>query len=288
VTFAYRTPVVSDWYSRRHAIGGRSVSTTKGVHSFGKELRFCQLNGIRISETLMPAGLQLDEHSHQAGQICFVLEGEYRERASEGDHRLRPGMLQFHAPGERHSNIFSSESDVLALLISIDPDRWIQIAAPRPVTVDALLRDLGAQIRYELGQLDDARRAALEGWAMLSLSAVARRHDDPHTGEPPWLGEAAALIARRAAEPISLNTVAAAIGVHRATLAAAFRRFRNISVGEAIRQERVRNVKRALVGNKMSLCEIAVHWGFHDQAHMGRVFRKAIGVSPGAYRSARR
>jgi AraC family transcriptional regulator len=264
------------------------MSPAKGVHSFGKELRSCQLDGIRISETLMPAGLRLDEHSHAAGQICFVLEGEYRESARERDHWLRPGMLQFHSPGERHSNTFSAECDVFTLLISIDPARWVQIDAQRPMAADAFVRDFGAQIRCELGQLDDARRAALEGWAMLSLSAVARRHDYEWTGEPPWLSEAIALIRRRAAEPISLRTVAAAIGVHRATLAAAFRRFRNISVGEAIRHERVCNVTRALVGSKTPLCEIAVQWGFHDQAHMGRVFRKTTGVSPGAYRSGRR
>jgi AraC-like DNA-binding protein len=263
------------------------MSTPKGVHSFGNELRWCQLDGIRISETLMPSGLRLGEHSHEAGQICFVLEGEYRECASDGDHRFYPGALQFHAPGESHSNIFSSESDVLALLISIDSDRWVHIVARRPVTTDAILRDCTYEIRRELGQLDDARRAALEGWAMLSLSALARRGDNIDWREPPWLREAVAMINQRATGPISLSTVATAIGVHRATLAAAFRQFKNTSVGEYIREHRVRHVMRELVSGKMPLCEIATKCGFHDQAHMGLVFRKAVGVSPGIYRSWR-
>lgn len=264
------------------------MGTATGVHSFGQELRFCQLDGIRISETLMPAGLQLAEHAHAAGQICFVLEGEYREKVAEGDHRLSPGVLQFHAPGERHSNIFPPDSEVLALLISIDADRWIRVVSRRPITADGILGDFALEIRQELKRLDEAGRAALEGWAMLSLSLVARRHHDAATVEPSWLGEAAALIKQRANESISLSTIAAAVGVHRATLAAAFRRFRNASVGDSIRQERVRHVMRALAGSKMSLCEIASRCGFHDQAHMGRVFRKTAGISPGAYRSARR
>jgi AraC-like DNA-binding protein len=263
------------------------MSTPKGVHSFGNELRSCQLDGIRISETLMPSGLRLGEHSHQAGQICFVLEGEYRECATDGDHRFYPGALQFHAPGERHSNIFSSESDVLALLISIDSDRWVHIVARRPVTTDSILRDCAYEIRRELGQLDDAGRAALEGWAMLSLSALARRGGNIHWREPPWLREAVAMINQRATEPISLSTVATAIGVHRATLAAAFRQFKDTSVGEYIREQRVRHVMRELVRGKMPLCEIATKCGFHDQAHMGLVFRKAVGMSPGIYRSWR-
>jgi anti-sigma factor ChrR (cupin superfamily) len=123
-----------------------------GQHSFGTELRSCQLDGIRISETLMPHGLRLGDHKHEPGQICFVLEGEYIERTGGTDHYFYPGALQFHSPGECHSNIFSSESDVLTLLISIDPDRWIDIAASRPVASAGILRYCACEIRRELGR----------------------------------------------------------------------------------------------------------------------------------------
>ena len=261
------------------------MSTARGVHSFGNELRWCQLDGIRISETLMPGGLRLDKHSHEAGQICFVLEGEYWERANNGDHRFYPGLLQFHAPGESHSNIFFSESDVLTLLISIDPDRWIHVAAHQPVPTDAILRDCNCEIRRELSRLDETGRAALEGWAMLSLAAVARWSNDVDSHEPSWLREATAVINQHATKAISLSSVASVVGVHRGTLAAAFRRFKNTSVGESIRNQRVRHVMRELVHSKTPLCEIATKCGFCDQAHMGRVFQMAVGISPGAYRA---
>ena len=259
-----------------------------GLHSFGTELRYCQLDGIRISETLMPSGLRLPDHKHEPGQICFVLEGEYKERTGGIDHQFYPGALQFHLPDEWHSNIFSSDSDVLTLLISIDPDRWIDIAESRPVASAGILRYCAREIRRELRRFDEASRAALEGWAMLSLSTLARRHDEIDKNEPAWVTEAAVIVERRSAEPISLTTIAAAVGVHRATLAAAFRRFRRSSVGESIRNERVRHVMHALAFTKAPLCEIAIRCGFHDQALMGRKFRKAIGISPGAYRSGRR
>lgn len=260
------------------------MTAARGLHSFGEELRSCQLDGIRVSETLMPRDLRLDQHSHEAGQICFVLEGEYRERASDGDHRFYPGVLQFHSPGESHSNVFSAESDVLTLLISIERERWIHIATHRPVSADAILSDCNRAIRGELRRLDEAGHAALEGWAMLSLAALARRSNEVNSQEPAWLGDAVALIDQHASEAISLGIVASAIGVHRATLAAAFRRFRKISVGESIRNSRVKAVMRELAHSRKPLCEIATTCGFHDQAHMGRVFRKAVGVSPGAYR----
>jgi AraC family transcriptional regulator len=233
----------------------------------------------------MPAGLRLGEHAHEPGQICFVLEGEYRERASDGEHCFHPGELQFHVPGEPHSDVFSSDSDVLALLISIDRPRWIHITAHRPVTPDAMLHNCACEIRRELRHADEAARAALEAWAMLSISRLARQAGADLANEPFWLREAANLIKECAADAISLSSVAARVGVHRATLSAAFQRFHRISVGQCIRQQRVRQVRKALVTSKMPLCEIATRCGFHDQAHMGRVFRKATGFSPGAYRA---
>jgi AraC-like DNA-binding protein/quercetin dioxygenase-like cupin family protein len=263
------------------------VRGAKGVYSFGRELRSCQLDGIRISETLMPAGLRLGEHSHQPGQICFVLEGDYRERAGGDEHCLRAGSVQFHAPGERHSNLFSAETDVLTLLISIEPRRWKRVAASRPIAPGAMLRNCAFEIRRELKQADEAARAALEAWSLLSLSILARAGYSAPKQEPEWITEAISFIARHLNEPITLSKTAEAVGVHRATLAAGFRHLHNCSVGEWIRERRIDVVRQLLATTRKPLAEIAAQMGFYDQAHMNRIFRRAVGTSPGAYRSRR-
>jgi AraC family transcriptional regulator len=264
-----------------------TVNATSGVEPSWKHLRSCQLDGIKVSETIVFAGSELCDHLHETGQICFLLEGDMRERASGWDVCQRPGALRSLAPGFRHTVIASSESDVLALFLFIDADRWIPVTSTRPTVAGTQLRHYTNQIRREFDQLDDAGRAALEGWAMLALSAAARTKDVPTATSPMWLNDAVSMIERRACESISLSTLAQALGIHRTTLAAAFRRYRHTSVGESIREARVRHVMCALVSGKTPLCEIATVCGFHDQAHMGRVFRKAVGFSPGAYRRLR-
>ena len=254
----------------------------QGVHSFGEELRWAQLDGLRVSETLMPPGLHLDPHAHEPGQICFVLEGEYRERDAAGaSHVLAPGMLQFHAPGELHANAFTSEA--LTLLVSIDRSRWLRLPAPHPLRAHAPLAALAAEIRHELRRADEASHAALEGLALLLLARVSRLSD----GEPPWLADALSWISHHYAAAIGLTDVAAAVGIHRAPLAAAFRRYRATSVGETIRAVRVERAMDALTTTNAPLDEIAFLTGFHDQAHFGRVFRKVTGTTPGAWRRGR-
>ena len=255
-----------------------------GLHSFGSELRLCEVNGIRVAETLMPAGLLLDEHRHEPGQICFVLEGEYHEHTADGHHVLSAGQVQFHAPGEIHSNLFQSDDETLTLLISIERERWLDVVGRRPFQPSPLLRDLANEVRHELLTGDRASCAALEGLSLVLLSRVSREATGSRGGEPPWLREAISFIDRHYSGDVSLRTVASAVGVHRATLAAAFRRFRSTSVGEYIRNVRVRTATDALLHTSTPLDEIAVMCGFADQAHFGRLFRKVRGISPGAFR----
>lgn len=237
-----------------------------GVHSYGEELRCHEQNGIRVSETLMPAGLQLDDHAHEAGQVCFVLEGSYREKTADGDHILRPGSIQFHAPGERHANMFAGET--LALLVSFEPTRWVEVRRRRPLAASPLIAGMAEELRREL------TTDALEGLSLLLLSRIA--------GEPLWLRDAESHIENHYESNVSLASVASAIGVHRGTLAAAFRRFRSTSVGQFIREIRVRRAT-ALLREGVPLDEIALATGFADQAHFGRVFKKLTGTTPGRF-----
>jgi AraC family transcriptional regulator len=248
--------------------------------SFGFDVRACAVNGIRVTETVMPAGLQLAEHAHETGQICFVLEGAYDEDSNTGSRHLRAGMMLVRAPGEPHSNSFPRDAGALTLLLSIDARRWVPSATGVPRRAfDSLVTDLRAELRRG----DLASNTALEGLSLLAMARVARMPDAP--AEPAWLTAAESLIESRYAGPLALSDLVDAIGVRRTTLAAGFRRYRERTVGDAIRAVRVRRAGEALRLTNIPLAEIAQRCGFHDQAHFTRVFRDMTGETPAAYRS---
>lgn len=228
----------------------------------------------------MPGGLILTRHAHRPGQVCFVLEGGYRERTIDGDSMLRPGDILFHAPGEWHTNAFPSD-DTLALLISVEPRRWLETSGRRPFR-SAMLAAIARQVRMELTREDAASTTALEGLSLLLLSRLARLSSP--VSEPWWVGEAVLRIESRFHGPISLSSLAGELGIHRATLAAGFRRFRRTSVGEHIRTVRVARASEELVRSRAPIDEIAQRTGFADQAHLGRVFKSLTGLTPGEYR----
>jgi transcriptional regulator GlxA family with amidase domain len=62
------------------------------------------------------------------------------------------------------------------------------------------------------------------------------------------------------------------------------RRFHHISVGELIRELRLRHAWKALVGSRAPIKQIAVEAGFYDQAHLGRLCRRRLGLAPAEIR----
>jgi AraC family transcriptional regulator len=75
--------------------------------------------------------------------------------------------------------------------------------------------------------------------------------------------------------------------VHPARLARGFRHVWGESVGERLRRLRLEAARDALARPGSDLAEVAHACGFADQSHLTRAFRRAFGLTPGAYRRRR-
>ena len=51
-----------------------------------------------------------------------------------------------------------------------------------------------------------------------------------------------------------------------------------------MRRERLAHAQRLLKSTKLSLAHVAVESGFGDQSYLTRVFKRALNVTPAAYR----
>jgi AraC family transcriptional regulator len=86
------------------------------------------------------------------------------------------------------------------------------------------------------------------------------------------------------ARDTSLDELAGICGMSRSHFIRAFRQMSGMPPHRWLTMQRVKRAKDLLRGTKMPITEIALTCGFADQSHLTRVFSKAFGISPGAWR----
>ena len=148
---------------------------------------------------------------------------------------------------------------------------------------------LALRVQRELHQLDEQSPIAIQGLLFELLSRAAREALHQRGPRAPLcLTRAEGFIGQHFHEPIQLSHVAEAAGVHQVYLARVFRRFRHLSVGDAIRKRRIEYVIERLDAGEEPLADLAISAGFSDQSHLTRIFKQQTGNTPARYRSARR
>jgi AraC-like DNA-binding protein len=83
---------------------------------------------------------------------------------------------------------------------------------------------------------------------------------------------------------IRLHEIASECGLSVSHFARSFKISFGISAHQWLIQHRVEHAKELMYGTGMSLMEIAIHSGFHDQAAFTRAFQQLVGISPGRWR----
>src|ERR1043166_5616518 len=141
----------------------------------------------------------------------------------------------------------------------------------------ALLRRRGRRPRDRAPQLEEACGDMLE------------RVTGPHMGEeksrPAWLDRAFELLHESYREALTLEEIAASLGVHPIHLSRVFRKHYGCTMAEFMNRLRVQYACRALASGWSDLAVVASEAGFADQSHLGRIFKSCTGQTPGKFRS---
>lgn len=273
-----------------------SVGTFYGV---GAQLRVA--NDVRLSETVHAGLSATPRHSHRVSYFCYVLSGGFSERSARGVYDGRPGTLIFHPAGVWHEDRFT-EQETRCLNIEVPDDTATgQLLGRAGMPSDGALGGrahlFAAELARELQTWDVLSPLVAEG-LILSLAAatvrgegrrdVGRRARRTRRNTAQWTDEVVEVLRASLATPPTLSDLAATVGVSIATVHRGFLRRFGCTVGDFIRRERIEAARRALLAGEAPLGQIAFAFGFADQAHFTRLFRRATGWTPAAYRRIHR
>ena len=246
-----------------------------------------------LEELVCPPGHRFAAWEPDSPYVALVLEGSMVKRFGALRRPLRAGTAIGIPVSAMHETRFSGfPTRVLKINAGLRGGDGASSASLLHDLVqleDEAVAELGRRLGAELHARDAAADLALEGLALETLAAVARRTADARRVRrpPAWVTAARDLLEASADVP-PLGEVAAAVGVHPSHLARTFRATYGLTVGEYARRLRLDRARRLLASTDTPLALVAAEAGFVDQSHFTRAFRVYAGVTPGRYRAARR
>lgn len=226
-------------------------------------------------------------HSHDCVLGSFLLSGAIVE-VDERNQRVECGSYTLHAtpPGLRHAHLIQTPR-VSTLCFRLD-ESLLSPLGPQARVFDEPITSrngnvvsLAPKIRRELSATDSASDLVLHGLVLELIGELARRGDMKLGNEaPPWLKRARQMLHETWNQNISVEQVAAEVGVHPSHLTRVFRAHLKQTPGEYLRRIRLERATRQVLASDLPLKAIAAYAGFADQAHFTREFRKHHGLSP--------
>lgn len=245
--------------------------------------------------------------THSYAALAFYTGGQSRVEQN-GEWNLREGDVLLVPAGEPHRMLERQRPEFWGLAFCVpcfaadaaasllEPFERVRdggaavvhIPSARHEYLQALFRELEAHGGAPQGpsdRLDAIQRSLLT----LILAEVDRAKDscEPRLASGGVVADALRFIERNCLRRLTLEDVAAAIGRSPTYVTAALTRATGRSAGDWITSGRMAEARRLLLHSDERVDVVAERVGYADATHFIRMFRRAHGATPAAWRAAR-
>ncbi|HET8647273.1 MAG TPA: AraC family transcriptional regulator [Vicinamibacteria bacterium] len=247
------------------------------------------VNGLILTETRYGASAAFPRHSHDLPYFSLLVTGAHAEQVARREIGYRPFAAVFHPTGEEHAGEVRAGSRLFVL--ELDRSWLARVPGPETVPADGRVLqgvapvELAARVYHEFHLGDRCSDLAIEGLACEMLAAATSERQAP-SPRPGWLRRVEDLLHDETDERLGLSRIAAEAGVHPMHLARVFRRHHGTSLGGFVRRRKLETACALLARPGAALADVAAQLGFTDQSHFTRVFKAALGLTPGRFRDA--
>jgi LacI family transcriptional regulator len=174
-------------------------------------------------------------------------------------------------------------------VIGVDNDEVMcELAEPSLSSVDSNTEQIGYRAAELLEQLMAGKITLAEPTLIEPAGVVARRSTDAFAIDDPELASSMRFIRDHACDGINVEDVLQQTRLSRSTLERRFVALLGRSPSDEIVRLRLERVKQLLEETNYPLSQIAALAGIEHPEHLGRLFRRKFGKTPGQYRQAMR
>jgi AraC-like DNA-binding protein len=231
-------------------------------------------------------------HRHRYYQLIFPHQGALLMRVEGRRVAVSPAEWTLIPPGAEHTYWAEGPNRVLvadlaAHVIAGQPEAGEEARAPQH-PLDGRLAALAGLLQSELraGALGEPLVAeALAGYVGAAVRLALRPGSTPAERPAAHLaGRARDILEAGALGPLSLEQVAATVGVSLAHLQRSFRAAYGLSMLAYVQGLRLRRAQALLLEGELPVEAVAAAVGLASPSYFTRLFTRELGVSPAAFR----
>jgi AraC-like DNA-binding protein len=254
---------------------------------FGRVVSKRNLSRVILSETTYYPYVRLPLHYHKNFYICYVLKGAYSETYSKTKINCLQGDIIIHPQHLEHSNVFDDKGGTCFNIELADglQKEIHELKMDRFKMFDsryAQLRTTVHKMYKEFKSYDEFSSTIIEG-LLLETIGYSARETHSHLS-PYWLKKAQEIIQDSKYSMISLSFIAGQLKISPAHLAREFKKATGTTIGEYIQNIKIQQACERLKKNA-SILDVVIEFGYSDQSHITRSFKKLMGVTPKRYQS---
>lgn len=238
---------------------------------------------------------EFPKHAHDAYVIQVVERGLNRFFCENKILTAPPGCIAVIHPGEVHTGCSMDGQELRYRSFYVQPhffERFTETANGQPVFNGNLLPS--TDLAQRILRAHQAAQATLSPFETQALFyQVMSELLTTHTGKSEPFGRlsrretdrvanAKHYLREHAAAKVSLEHVAAEVGLSPFHFLRVFQKQTGLSPHEYLLSFRIERARR-LLKQKLPIAQVALETGFSDQSHLTRCFKKIVGVTPGRY-----
>lgn len=224
----------------------------------------------------------LDLHTRLVKQQlpdCQVLQARHGREAIAALERTRPDLILL--------DLMMPELDGFGVLEALQERETTRDIPVVVLTAHALNEaDMARLSRGVVSVLEKGVLSVDE--TLARVAGVLGRVDRLGSATRRLVRKAMAYLHEHYAEPLTREQVANYVGASESYLANCFHLELGLSPMTYLNRFRIRQARALLETGELNVTEVAFSVGFCDSAYFGRVFKREVGVSPGAYRRGHR
>ena len=229
-----------------------------------------------------------DWHYHENPYFMYVLQGNMKDSNTRVKTLCPAGSLMFNNWQEPH---FGSKHSEIAGGFHLEFEKnWL---AKNEISLnvwegsqriqDPQLHFLFAHIYREFILVDNFSDVSVEVLLLQVCDALSELKQTSTLKNPEWVDHLKEILHYDTAN-LTLEHLSNELNVHPVHISRAAPKYLSMSLGEYIRQEKLKKALPLLLDLSITLTDIAYRVGFSDQSHFNRVFKSHFNKSPSDYR----